>query len=139
MYESNGPTIFWLASPLVWLGIYLYFSLCLFTIAKKVGHENTWWAFVPILNIIQIIQMAGKPLYWFLFLFIPIFNIVAIAMIWIEIARAREKSPIWGVCMILPFISLLAILILALGESNRVSAYQHAPQPETEKHPTPTV
>jgi len=136
MYESNSPTIFWLASPLVWLGMYVYFSFCLFTIAKKVNHESPWWAFVPVLNVVQIIQMASKPLYWFIFLFVPIVNIVVIAMLWIEVAKAREKSPIWGILMLLPFLNFVAVLVMALGETSRVKAYEHK-EAAPEKEPAP--
>ena len=37
-----------------WLGLYIVMAVALMTIAKKTNTPNEWWAWVPILNIIQI-------------------------------------------------------------------------------------
>ena len=118
MYESAGYNSFW-ASPLFWVVMYLYFSLCLFSIAQKVRHKYAWWAFIPILNLYQTVELAGKAWYWFIFMFIPFVNIVAFAWIWADIARARGKEPywLWGILMLVPFVNYLVLLYLALGKA----------------------
>lgn len=57
---------------LVGLAFYAYFAICLMKIAEKTNTENAWWAWVPLLNIILLIKIAGKPLWWFLLLLIPL-------------------------------------------------------------------
>ena len=34
----------------IWVALYFYFAFTQYKIAQKVGHESTWWAWVPVLN-----------------------------------------------------------------------------------------
>lgn len=54
---------------------YLYAAVCLMVIAQKLGADNAWWAWIPILNLILFTQIAGKSLIWILPLMIPFVNI----------------------------------------------------------------
>lgn len=112
MYESSiFGGIFWL----FWLALYIYYAGCQYAIANKTGHKYPWWSFVPVLNLYQTVEMAGKPWYWFVFYFIPFINLAAYALIWVEIAKARQKEAFWGVLMLLPFINLIALFVMASG------------------------
>lgn len=124
MYESGSYTSFW-AQPYVIIGLYLYFTICWYSIARKTGHPSPWWAFIPFLNMYQWVEMAHKPWYWFVFMFIPFLNIVAYAVVWYEIAKARAKAPVWGIFMILPFLNLLAVLVMAIGGPYPTSVHPH--------------
>ena len=127
----NGTAFFLLlyAIPLlIFTFVYLFFTLCFYTIAKKTGHNHPWWAFVPVLNVFQMLQVARKPWYWFFLFLIPIVNLVAIALVWIEIAKAREKSPVWGVFMLLPFLNFVALLYLALGSAKETPPHDYHTQ-----------
>jgi hypothetical protein len=130
MYETAGYSSFW-SSPLFLVAMYLYFSLCLFSIAQKIGHRYAWWAFIPILNLYQTVELAGKAWYWFIFMFIPFVNIVAFAWIWADIAKARTREPhwLWGILMLVPIVSFFVLLYLALGKP----AYSAPPVVEKEQ------
>lgn len=49
----------------LWLIFYIYFAVCLYRIAQKLGQGPAWMAWVPLLNIYLLYKVAGIPwLYW---------------------------------------------------------------------------
>ena len=77
------------------LVFYVVTAYCLMVIAQKTGHEDKgWWAFIPILNLLLMISIAGKEWWWILLMFIPLVNFVVFIMLCLGMAEAREK-PAW--------------------------------------------
>ena len=52
--------------------IYLFCSFMLFLIARKTNTNLPWLTFIPIANVILMINIAGKPLKWLLLFLVPI-------------------------------------------------------------------
>jgi len=96
--------------------IYAYFAFCMMTIANKVGVENSWFAWIPILNVILLIQIADKPLWWFVLLLIPLLNIIIAVIIWMAIAERRGKPNWLGILMIIPFVNFIIPAYLAFSD-----------------------
>jgi hypothetical protein len=94
---------------------YLYFSGAVFMIANKTGTDNAWFAFVPILNIVLLIQIADKPIWWILLFFIPLVNIVMAALVWMGVAEARGKPSWLGLLMLVPGVNLILMGYLAFS------------------------
>ncbi len=119
MYEYDGGGSFYAGVPfLLMVAVYyLYVSFCQYYMAKKVGHSSPWWAFIPLLGAFQVVQMASKQWWWFLLFFIPLVNIVAWPMAWIEVAKARNKPAFWGVFMLIPILNLVSFAVFASGPS----------------------
>lgn len=112
------------------LAIYAYFSFTMYKIACKTGwNSQAWWAWVPFLSGLLMLKCASKPMWWFILLMIPVVNIVVIAMVWIEIAKATRNAPFWGIMMLLPFINIIAIGILAFSGG---SASSFSDQPSSQ-------
>lgn len=102
------------------IGLYVVFSYLQYRICKNAGvTENLWWAYVPILSLFLMLNAAGKPWWWFVLCLIPLVNIVALVMIWVEIAKNCGQSPVWGVLMILPLINIASFLVLAFSTPPR--------------------
>jgi len=135
MYEYDGGSSFFAGfSMLFWVAVYLYCAFCQFYIAKKVGHESPWWAFIPVLGTFQIVQLASKPWWWFFLFFIPFVNIVAWPMAWVEIAKARNKPAFWGVFMLIPFLNFIAYAVMAAGPAfSGVANQAYADKSEQER------
>jgi len=95
---------------------YIYISLALQTIANKTGTENAWWAWIPILNIILILNVAKKPLWWIILLLIPFVNIVVGIIVWMAVAEARNKPNWWGIIMIVPVVGIFVPGYLAWSD-----------------------
>lgn len=101
---------------LVFAVFYVYFSLALQTIAKKTNAENAWLAWIPIANIILMLNIAKKPLWWFLLCLIPIVSIVIFIIVWMAIAEARGKPGWWGILLIVPVVGLIVPGYLAWSD-----------------------
>lgn len=99
-------------------GMFIYMAICLQKIAKKLGEENAWWAWIPVLNVLLIIKLAGKPLWWLLLLFVPLVNIIIAVLVWIAIAERLGKSAIWGILVFLPVLNLIAFGVMAFGKTD---------------------
>ena len=65
-----GPGIY-----VLYLVSYLIGGLAYYGIFKKAG-EDGWKGFVPIWNIVILLQITGKPIWWIVMFFIPFANIV---------------------------------------------------------------
>ena len=95
---------------------YVYMSLALQTIADKTSTPNAWLAWIPIANIFLMLDIAKKPMWWFILFLIPLVNIVIAIMVWMGIAVARQKPDWWGILMIVPIANLVVPGYLAWAE-----------------------
>ena len=98
------------------LAAYVYMSLALQTIADKTGTANSWLAWIPIANVFLMLNVAKKPMWWFILFLIPLVNIVIAIMVWMAIAEARGKPNWWGVLMIVPVANLVVTGYLAWAD-----------------------
>lgn len=98
------------------LVLYLFTGYCLMLIANKTNTPNGWWGFVPILNLILMVQVAQKPLWWILLMFIPLVNIIIAVIIFMAIAERRGKPAWWGILMLVPLANLVILAALAFTD-----------------------
>jgi len=71
---------------------------------SKAGQPG-WASIIPIYNLIVLMEIAGKPIWWFLLFMIPFVNIVIAIMVYIEIAARFGKGGGFAVGLILlPFV-----------------------------------
>jgi phosphate starvation-inducible membrane PsiE len=89
------------------LALYVYVALALKTIAEKTHTENSWLAWIPIANIILMINIAKKPVWWILLFIVPIVNFIVAVIIWMAVAEARQKPSWWGILAIIPGLNLI--------------------------------
>jgi hypothetical protein len=95
--EQVLPLIIMLA-----VGILMIASMwVLFTKANEPG----WAAIVPIYNIIVLLKIAGKPVWWIVLFLIPFVSFIAAILVYISFAKSYGKSAGYGIGMILlPFV-----------------------------------
>ncbi len=98
------------------LACYVYVSLAFQTIAKKTNTPNGWWAWIPILNIILMLNIAKKPIWWIILLLIPLVNIVVGIIVFMAVAEARNKPSWWGILTIVPVVGLIVPGYLAWSD-----------------------
>ena len=58
--------------------------------------EAGWAAIVPIYNVIVMLEIAGKPLWWIVLFLIPLVNLVVAILVSIAIAEKFGKMPALG-------------------------------------------
>jgi hypothetical protein len=108
--------VFMLVFFVVLIAAYVYFALALQAIAKRTNTENDWWAWIPILQIILMLNIAQKPVWWIILFFIPLVGIVFMIIVWMAIAEAVKKPNWWGILMIVPIANLIVPGYLAWAE-----------------------
>lgn len=118
--------------------VYVYFAICLQVIAKKTNTPNGWFAWIPILNLILMIQIAQKPIWWIIMFFIPLVNIVFGVIVWMAIAERRGKPNWVGILILVPVIDIAVPGYLAFSgdKAEVVSSYAPTGTKEANK---PTV
>lgn len=112
---------------LFWIIFYIYLAICLQVLAKKTGTKNGWMAWIPIADIFLMINIANKPLWWFVLLLIPIVNIVIGIVLWMAIAERRGKENWIGVLIIVPVVGIVIPGYLAFSEKKKTEKIESTP------------
>ena len=107
-------TVLILCLLLISIGFSIFLLICRWKIFKKAGKEG-WESIIPIYNIIILLEIVKKPIWWFFLLLIPIYNIYIIIIINIRLAKFFGKDSVFGV--FLTFFNFIFEPILALGNS----------------------
>lgn len=64
-----------------------------------------WAAIVPFYNIIVLLEIAGRPLWWIILFLVPCVNIVVTFIVSIDVAKSFGKDAAYGVGLaLLPFV-----------------------------------
>ncbi len=111
---------------------YIYFSICLYFIARKMDVPNPWLAWVPIANMWTFVSAAGKEWWWiaviaglFLLTIVPIAGLLfylagicATVYLWMCITENLGRNKWLGLLMLVPLVNLVfpAILAFSKGE-----------------------
>ena len=84
--------IFWI----VYLGIIVVVIAGIWKSFVKAGKPG-WAAIIPIYNLIVMLEIAGKPVWWFLLFLIPFVNLIIAIMVMIAIAEKFGKGAGFGI------------------------------------------
>ena|SRR6185437_6565656 len=99
--SDGGPGIIFL---LIELAVIVVVFAGLWKVFVKAGKPG-WAAIIPIYNLIVLLEIADKPLWWIILCIIPLVNIVVGVLIAIAVAANFGKSTLFGVGLaFLPFI-----------------------------------
>lgn len=89
---------------IVWLAVVILMIAAMWKVFQKAG-EPGWASIIPIYNLIVLLKIAGKPLWWIVLLLIPFVNIVIVIIMAIALANNFGKGAGFGIgLVILPFI-----------------------------------
>ena len=99
---------------LIWLAVTVLMVASLWKIFVKAGKPG-WAAIVPIYNLIILLEIAGKPLWWFLLMLVPIVNFFVALVVILSVARKFGKSTGYGLGMF--FLAPIFMPMLAFGDS----------------------
>lgn len=99
---------------IMYVVIYAVMGFLMGKVFEKAG-KPLWAGFVPIYNLIILLEIVGRPLWWIVLFLIPCVNIVAIVLVAMDLAERFGKSKAWGVIFLF-LISLVGYAILAFGD-----------------------
>jgi hypothetical protein len=120
-YATEGPgAVFWI----VWCVFIIIQIAAMWTVFTKAGKPG-WAAIIPIYNLIVILQIAGRPIWWFLLYLIPLVNIIIAIIVMIDFAKGFGKGTGFGLG--LAFLGFIFFPILAWGDAQ----YQGPPTGST--------
>jgi len=102
------------------IGMVIYFALIVFLIVTmwklftKAGKPG-WASIIPFYNLFVMLDIAGKPAWYFILFFIPFANLVAMILIYVGMAERFGKGGGYVVGMIL--LPIIFFPMLAFGSA----------------------
>ena len=104
---------------LIILAILVFFIAAVWRVFTKAGQPG-WAALIPIYNMVVLTQVAGRPTWWVLLLFVPVVNIFVSLVLAIDIAKNFGKGTGFGFGLFL--FGFIFYPILGFGDAEYVSA-----------------
>ena len=109
--DGNGAggaivMIIWLAIVVVIAGLWQTFS--------KAGKPG-WGAIIPIYNVVLLLEIAGRPIWWIILFLIPFVNFVVAIVVAIDVAKNFGKGVGFGLG--LAFLGFIFYPILGFGSA----------------------
>lgn len=98
---------------IICIAIGVFSLVCNWKVYKKAG-KNGWEAIIPIYNIIVLLEITNLPMWYIVLFLIPIGNIVALFLIYIELAKKFGQSTGFGIGLV--FLNPIFMAILAFGK-----------------------
>jgi hypothetical protein len=99
---------------IIYLAIGILMLISMWKIYTKAGKPG-WAAIIPIYNIIVLLEIVDKPLWWLILMLIPFVNIVISIIVTVELAKKFGQSVGFAIGMIL--LSIIFYPILAFGSA----------------------
>lgn len=132
--EDTSLEAFTMQTILVAMGIWLFFigaiglvlyvftSFALMRIGQKLGYQSSWFAWIPILNIVMLFQLGEQNPWLLLLILIPGIGAIAVAIISvIAYMRISEKlgfDKLLGLLVLVPTIGNLVLLGILAWKDN---------------------
>lgn len=99
---------------IVWLAVAILMIAAMWKIFQKAGQPG-WAALIPIYNLVVLLQVAGKPVWWIVLMLIPIVNFVVFVIVLISLAQNFGKGT--GFAFGLMFLPPVFYPMLAWGDA----------------------
>lgn len=94
--------------------ISIFYIVCMWTIFEKSG-QSGWKSLIPIYNFYTFLKIAKMSGWCILLLFIPVVNIIFLAVYTTNLAKVFNKSTAFGIGLL--FLPIIFFPILAFGDS----------------------
>ena len=105
------------ATLLIVLAVMVLVFVSLWKIFGKAGKPG-WAGIVPIYNMVVLLEIVGRPLWWIVLLLVPCVGIVVGILLCIDLAKAFGKTPAYGVGLAL--LGFIFFPMLAFGDARYV-------------------
>jgi len=98
---------------IIGIAVYVFFALSLMNVAKKTKTPNAWFAWIPILNILLMLNIAKLPWWYIFYLLLPLIPfigyIAALAVfmyIFWKVAEAVNKPGWYALLTLIPIVGI---------------------------------
>jgi hypothetical protein len=96
----------------------------LWKVFTKAGQPG-WAVIVPFYNMIVLLKIVGRPLWWLILMLIPLVSIVILIIVYIDLAKSFGKGAGFGVGLAL--LSFIFVPILGFGDARYLGPAALAP------------
>lgn len=119
--DCSNVSAFMLIAVVVSIIVYIYSSLVLFTIGKKLGYKRSWLAWIPVANLAMILQLGNFHWALVFLLLVPILGTIAVAVLLIiSLWRIYEKRKYSGWLSLVPLLSVIPVVGFLAGIAHLV-------------------
>lgn len=129
-----GMGILFLFPLAVSLGSYIFFSLALAKIGKDLGYKNSWFAWIPLLNTIMMMQLGEKPWWWIL---VPFAGQIMMIIAIMRITERRGYDKLLGLLILTGIGGYVLLYLLAWSPKTGMPNNTVAAQSTGEQTMTP--
>jgi hypothetical protein len=112
-----GPIQLLILTMLIFLPLLVFTVIAQWKIYEKAGKPG-WASIVPVYNVIVLLEIIKKPIWWIALIFIPLVNFIIVIIIYIELAKVFSKDV--GFTLGLIFLSPIFIMILGFGNAKYI-------------------
>ena len=99
-------------------------------IYEKAGKPG-WAAIIPIYNMVVLLEIVGKPIWWIILFFVPLVNIVIAIIVVHELSKSFGKDVGFTIGLIL--VGVIFYPILGFGKDQYIGPGGHAGEPVAEE------
>ena len=99
---------------IVGLAVLVVMIASMWKVFAKAGQPG-WAAFVPVYNLMVLLKITGKPSWWIVLFLIPGVNLIAAALVTIQLAKSFGKGTGFGLGMLV--LGFIFYPILAFGDA----------------------
>jgi len=115
---SSGFAGLGLGFTIVWLAVVILLIASAWKIFTKAGNPG-WAAIIPFYNIIVVLQIVGRPVWWILLLlFVPLVNFIIMIIVLNDLSKSFGKGV--GYTLGLFFLSIIFLPLLGFGSAQYV-------------------
>jgi len=99
---------------IVYFAIIILMIASMWKIFSKAGQPG-WAAIIPIYNLIVLLQVVKKPIWWIVLMCIPLVNFIILIIVFIELAKVFGKGVGFGLGLV--FLSVIFLPVLAFSDA----------------------
>lgn len=108
MNQGDG-TVFGLIVQLALIALFVASGWKIFEKAGKPG----WAALIPIYNVIVLLEIVGRPVWWVILMLIPIVNVVVWIIVSLDLSKSFGHDTLYGLGLF--FLSFIFYPVLAFS------------------------
>lgn len=113
---------------LISLASYIFLSLALVKIGKDLGYKESWFAWLPILQMVMIMQLGEKSPWW---LFVPFVGQIMTMIAIMRITEKRGYDQLLGLIVLTGIGSYILFYLLAWKPKDDIASTTPTPEIET--------
>ncbi len=114
-FSDDGGGIVGAIGGLIYLAFMVLMVASLWKIYDKAG-EPGWAAIIPIYNVIVLLKIVGRPIWWLLLLMIPFVNFIIAILVMIDLAKSFGQGAGYGLGLV--FLPFIFSPMLAFGDAS---------------------